>query len=79
MKTIQESIEEYKKGQAPLLRHPMFWELYAEHMAYCDKYEKLNKETQEVMSLEDYITIKKGEGPKVQTKDLEKTWEESEG
>jgi hypothetical protein len=37
-------------------------------MAYCDKYEKLDKETHANFSLEDYITIKKGDWPKFQTK-----------
>ena len=37
----------------------MFWLLYVDHMAYCDKYEKIDNETHEVMSLEDYINIKR--------------------
>jgi len=68
VKTNQESIEEYQKKLAPLLKYPEFWELYAECMNYYEEYQMFSEEIHVVMSLEDYFTIKRENWPRVHTK-----------
>jgi len=48
MKTNKESIEKYHKELTSILKYPMLWEAYAEHMDYCNKYEKLNEDIHDV-------------------------------